>query len=197
MEKLLTTVIAACALLGTGCQAGAPTATLHTQPAAAKRQLMAVEGGQPAPLISWSFCYKGTIDTESRVAPPDVPVVNEQGGIIRRDFVHQINYKYDFQQADVVFNGEGEVVWMGSTRFAYRVPAGRILVLNQASNVLAIDGVPLHGQGDAHLDQVYGPGELLLLSVRDLGLLRGYTGDPAMRGLPSGGGGTAAAETGK
>lgn len=196
LNTCLRTALAVLALAGCGCAAPASVATLHTGPGAAKRQLLAVEAA-PAVLHSWSLSFthanyveKYHWETSKRY---------DSTGRLKRSRDYKV-WEEPFWDASYSHEGDvdGELTYLGSSRFAYKVPAGRFLKITRARGEVGVSGTSVNGMQQTSgwvagesFELLYGPGQLVSFAFNKNTSVFGYTADVAMLGLgptPTGGG---------
>jgi hypothetical protein len=194
----------------TGCNQAAPTARLVTKaaapapavgtktapaadastglrtisPALASRVLAA--SGPQAKLWGMSF-FKATHDIQKVKRKIYYKInIGKKSEMTKKKYVTEyidLGWKLDYN-----YGGDGMPRHLGSNRFSYTVPAGKVLVLNNVENpsIVNINGFSLGlwsaKRGDVRygINYVFGEGETVVLAMGEHSAVSGFTADPEL-----------------
>ena len=188
MTKFSKAIASLALLFLAGCQAPAPSAPpvvakgglhqaapkpLRVLPEAAKRRLLAAE---PALSRLWGFQFQQAWWDFSFLATGGHEEVNDKA--VPGSKLVRLATKYWGVRVENgwrykgTYSGDGELRHLDQARFLYKVPAGRVLILNRAEmpGRIAINGFPLATTAWERtnqletVDYVFGPGEEVLFT---------------------------------
>lgn len=181
--RLVTKVAPPAATVG-ATMADAPTGLKTISPAAASRVLDA--GGPQAKLWGLSF-FKATHDIRKVKHKIYYKInVGKKSEMTKSRIVTEyvdLGWKLDYN-----YGGDGLPRHLGSNRFSYTVPTGKVLVLNNVENpsYITINGFKLGVWSAKRVDAryginyVFGEGETVVFAMGEHSAVSGFTADPEL-----------------